>query len=225
MALLVIGIPLWGNFVTAPALRKRVPAGTLDRPRFYLRGMLLLWTCAALVVADWVVTQRPLAVLGLTMPAGTGFLIGLLLTGVIIGMLIGATVKFLRAGTDKTRKWAEKNPLVFGLLPANRREFIYFVCLSITAGLTEELLYRGFLIYAFGAYVNIPVAAVLSSAFFGLGHGYQGISGMMKTTLLGLVMALLYLGSGTLLLPMVLHACLDIQGGTIGFQLKSARVK
>jgi membrane protease YdiL (CAAX protease family) len=46
---------------------------------------------------------------------------------------------------------------------------------------------------------------------------------MLKTTVLGLLLAILYVGSGSLLLPMALHAYLDIQSGSIGAWLKSGK--
>ena len=51
----------------------------------------------------------------------------------------------------------------------------------------------------------ILVAAVA----FGLAHAYQGRVGIVTTGLLGGVMAALYLGTGSLLLPVLLHALID----------------
>ena len=44
-------------------------------------------------------------------------------------------------------------------------------------------------------------AVALSSLIFGLGHAYQGPAGMGKTGLVGLVMALLTVASGSLVHP------------------------
>jgi membrane protease YdiL (CAAX protease family) len=54
---------------------------------------------------------------------------------------------------------------------------------------------------------------ILSSAIFGLGHACQGWTGIAKTTAAGLVMALLAVGSGSLFIPMLLHAIGDLTSG------------
>ena len=46
-----------------------------------------------------------------------------------------------------------------------------------------------------------------------MGHAYQGFSGIVKTTLVGLVMALLTVFSGSLLVAMVLHTVIDLTSG------------
>lgn len=48
---------------------------------------------------------------------------------------------------------------------------------------------------------------VVASVFFGLAHGYQGMAGVLGTTMLGAVLHLLYVGSGSLWVPTGLHIC------------------
>ena len=63
--------------------------------------------------------------------------------------------------------------------------------------------------------VLVAVAAVA----FGLAHAYQGRVGVLTTGVLGGVMAALYLETGSLLLPVLLHAAIDLR-----FLLVPARV-
>jgi membrane protease YdiL (CAAX protease family) len=94
--------------------------------------------------------------------------------------------------------------------PAERRGF---VLLSITAGVCEEILYRGLLIAVLAVALGLVPAIVLSTAIFGLGHAYQGWKGIGKTAAAGLVLALLAVGSGSLFIPIVLHALVDLTSG------------
>ena len=56
-------------------------------------------------------------------------------------------------------------------------------------------------------------AAVVSSVIFGFGHAYQGIANVPKIALVGGVFAALYLLTGSVWLPMLLHAIFDaVQG-------------
>ena len=66
-------------------------------------------------------------------------------------------------------------------------------------------------------------AVVLSSIVFGLGHAYQGPVGMGKTALVGLVLALLTVFSGSLFVPMLLHTVIDLTSGRMmGAALRAA---
>ena len=88
-----------------------------------------------------------------------------------------------------------------------------FGLVSVTAGVCEEILYRGLLLAVLSPVVGTWPAVLLSSLIFGLGHAYQGASGIIKTTVIGLVMALLAVFSGSLFVPMLLHAVIDLTSG------------
>ncbi len=101
-----------------------------------------------------------------------------------------------------------------GLLPRAGAECAAFVALSLTAGVCEEILFRGFLIsFLHQGALALPVAGALaaSSVIFGLGHTYQGFRGVFATTIAGLFMGLVFLLSGSLIPAMILHALVDAQ--------------
>ena len=52
---------------------------------------------------------------------------------------------------------------------------------------------------------------VIAAVAFGLAHAYQGRAGVVLTGVLGGVMAALYVGTGSLLLPVLLHAAIDLR--------------
>ena len=70
------------------------------------------------------------------------------------------------------------------------------------------------------AVLGLWPAVVLSSLIFGLGHAYQGVGGVLKTSLAGLIMAGIVLLTGSLYVAMIMHAVLDMTQG----QLISAAV-
>ncbi len=71
----------------------------------------------------------------------------------------------------------------------------------------EEALFRGALVGAFAAGLALDpwLLAVGSSVTFGLGHGAQGRLGVVITGALGLVLAGLFVVTGSLLVPIVAH--------------------
>lgn len=72
---------------------------------------------------------------------------------------------------------------------------------------------RGYLMAYIDHFFGLAAAVVVSSLVFGLGHLYQGLPGVLKTTVVGLVVAGLYVLSGSLWLPMLLHAFVDLNAG------------
>ncbi len=61
------------------------------------------------------------------------------------------------------------------ILPQSSAEIAWWIVLSLTAGICEETLYRGYFQAQFIAYTRcVPVGIVLSAFLFGLAHSYQG---------------------------------------------------
>ena len=101
------------------------------------------------------------------------------------------------------------------LAPQTPGEVRLFDMVAITAGVCEEILYRGLLLATLVSLVGTWPAVAITSLIFGLGHAYQGIAGIVKTGLIGLVLALLTVGSGSLFIAIVLHAVVDLTSGRI----------
>ena len=108
------------------------------------------------------------------------------------------------------------------MLPRTAGERRLFTVVGVTAGVCEEWLYRGFFLAVVAAVAGgLPDAVLVAVAAvaFGLAHAYQGPAGVVTTGVLGGVMAALYLSTGSLLLPVLLHAAIDLR-----FLLVPARV-
>jgi membrane protease YdiL (CAAX protease family) len=221
MAILLAALPLWGHFVSTPWRQRKLEAGAFDPIQAYVRSFIMLWGLVLLLGLDWWLAGRDPKALGLVIHLDLIFMLGCLFAAVIMAVLLWQSFRIRGLSHERKLKIAQKNAGVFEIIPSTPRQLQCFVGLSITAGITEELLYRGFLIWALSAYMDLLVAAVLASVLFGLAHAYQGRSGILKTGAIGLVMAMLYIGSGTILLPMLLHAFIDINSGFVSYSLKS----
>tara|TARA_A100001037_G_scaffold251783_2_gene235481 strand:- start:26470 stop:26742 length:273 start_codon:yes stop_codon:yes gene_type:complete len=58
-------------------------------------------------------------------------------------------------------------------------------------------------------------AVVISSLVFGLMHGYQGWLGILRTTLMGAVLAWGFISSGSLIPAMIAHIMIDLIAGIL----------
>jgi hypothetical protein len=73
---------------------------------------------------------------------------------------------------------------------------------------------RGVMFYLLTALMpglHIQWAVVVAAVLFGLPHIYQGISGVLITAIFGLIFGLLYVATGSLLIPIALHILVDIR--------------
>jgi membrane protease YdiL (CAAX protease family) len=78
---------------------------------------------------------------------------------------------------------------------------------------SEETIFRGYLILRFEAVTASPLgAAVLSSLVFSVGHGYEGSAGLITIGTMGFAFALIYLWRQSLVAPIVMHFLQDFIG-------------
>jgi membrane protease YdiL (CAAX protease family) len=103
------------------------------------------------------------------------------------------------------------------ILPQSTRELPPYLALAITAGLCEELLYRGFAM-AVLAHLGLQAWAVvlLSSVLFGLAHSYQGRGGILMTLLIGLILGTSRIAYDSLVPAIFWHSAVDVVAGTAG---------
>ncbi|QYH36854.1 CPBP family intramembrane glutamic endopeptidase [Salinibacterium sp. M195] len=135
-------------------------------------------------------------------------------SGVIVGLIIGI-IALTIAGVIAVRKEGDEVVSIgdiHAILPRNRQELVLGGLLSINAGIVEELLFRLALpALLFATTGNAIVAVVGSLLLFGLMHSYQGVSGIVATTVIGAVLMAFYVLSGSILVAIVAHAVLDLR--------------
>jgi len=101
-----------------------------------------------------------------------------------------------------------------GLLPSSAVERNAFILVALTAGVCEEVLFRGFLIrFLHEGAPGLPLVVALAASclVFGLNHLYQGWKGALGTSIAGLGFGLLFLMTGSLIPAIVIHALIDLQ--------------
>ncbi|WP_010205953.1 CPBP family intramembrane glutamic endopeptidase [Salinibacterium sp. PAMC 21357] len=134
--------------------------------------------------------------------------------GIIVGIIIGI-VGLTIAGVIAVRKEGDEIIAVGdiqAILPRNRQELVLGGLLSINAGVVEELLFRLALpALLFATTGNAIVAVVGSLLLFGLMHSYQGVAGIVVTTVIGMIFMALYVLSGSILVAIIAHAVLDLR--------------
>ena len=214
--LLFVVQPVYGAFEARRYLALEKAGRPVDRVGFYRSTAVLEWVFLAVLIAAWITLGRPFEDLGFVSPGGAGFWIGVALLVAFIGFLLYAWWTAKQADDTERAKQVESLGKVRTFCPHTARELHNFYGVSITAGIVEEIVYRGFVLWYLALFVPLWAAVVVSSVIFGLGHSYQGINGATRAGLVGLAFGVLYVGTGSIWLPIVAHMLLDVlQGGTI----------
>ena len=114
--------------------------------------------------------------------------------------------EFLRAAGFS----APSTPRPSSLTAQGSGEYVLAFVLVVVVALAEETIFRGYLLSRFQGIGLSPAIAVLLSAFvFSLGHGYEGVSGVITVGAIGVALALVYLWRGSLVAPIVMHFLQD----------------
>jgi membrane protease YdiL (CAAX protease family) len=184
-----------------------------ERPRLWLRGLASQWALVALLAALWVSHRRPFASLGLGSPAPWG-LAGVGLGLALIALMVAAQRRQVASRPELAARVRDRLASVSALMPHDRAEFPGFVSLAITAGVCEELLFRGFVSWVLACVLPAFWMAALGQAIlFGLAHAYQGPRGVLATAAVGVFMAGIVWVTGSLWAAMLVHALMDINAG------------
>jgi uncharacterized protein len=138
----------------------------------------------------------------------------------VFGAALIVTLQWLnlrRMGRSATPFRRPLQALAERILPQSVMELIPFVALSVTAGLCEEFLYRGFAMATLSrAGLPAGVVILLSSVIFGLAHLYQGRAGLVSTMVLGVLFGVSRALVGSLFPAMVWHTGVDLVAGVAG---------
>ncbi len=111
------------------------------------------------------------------------------------------------------------------LAPASLPQAALWVALSVSAGVCEEFLFRGYLQRQFANATRREwIGVLVSSLLFGGAHGYEGIAGMILITVYGALFSLLAIQRRGLRAGMIAHGWHDSITGLLLWALKRANV-
>lgn len=143
-----------------------------------------------------------------------------------VHLLFGCTIAFLiitfivpvalvlmqnREFLDKVREQYAPKSFV---LPVNIEERRLFLLFALFVGVGEEMMFRSFLaryIHALPFDWSWLVSFLVAALLFGLVHFHQGAGGMFNAFLIGICFSYLFIVTGHLWLPIILHIVYDLK--------------
>ena len=193
---------------------KRIEAGqSANRIKLYKQTLALEWVAFAALAIAWYLLGRPIADLGFVAPGGVGFWVGAAMVAAVSAYLLVAWRQAMQLSAEEKETHIASFGKLRHFLPQNPRDYRMFAGLSVTAGIVEETIYRGFVLWYLFTYMPVWAAVLVSAIGFGLGHSYQGAGGVARVTAIGLVFGALYIVAGSIWVPIVGHILLDALQG------------
>jgi membrane protease YdiL (CAAX protease family) len=138
-----------------------------------------------------------------------------IMPGIIGGMMVGALGGFVMAIVPKlAARMAQMGGDFEAFFPRSGQERWLCAGIALSAGISEELAFRGALLDILQRLVphgSMALAVGLAVVLFGLAHAYQGVRGVLGTTVAGAALMALYLGTGSLIPGIVVHFLIDLK--------------
>lgn len=191
--------------------------GTPTMLKFYRTTMLSLWIPALIVLALPFFTTYSFAnmgIKGIRLNENPWLAWPMVFLSCLYACYLVYQVIVLRHCAHKKLKVSVKIPEdVSIILPETSMEKCMYIFVSLTAAVTEEVLFRGYLLYAQGGLfpgLHPVLALAASSCVFGLVHLYLGWRETFKTALVGAILGVVYIAFGSLLPGMLLHFLQDV---------------
>lgn len=182
----------------------------------YLTTILLEWLLLALVIAG--IHQRR-AFLATALRGRAHTLAQSLGQGVAVyfcGFVAMALVSLSLLKTPLAHQHNEA--FILALLPRTPMQFLLWFGVSLTAGICEELIFRGYLLQQLVAWTGRPViSTLLAAALFGSVHLYEGLGAILPLAALAVVYGFVaYRLRGDLRAVIVAHTLQDFLVGFLG---------
>ena len=223
VAYLVVVAPLHGRR-RYDRLRARIQADSGARLALYRRapGRAAVM-CGVVALLGWLL-GRHAGDVDLRAPVG-GWGVGMV-GGFLVAFAVGTVLGLRQLRSARGRAFVEAQ--LGGarlLLPTTVTERRWSVAVALSAGVWEELVYRGLLAEVVRTLFpgwGWSTVALVTGSVFGAAHLYQGAKGVVLTGLLGVALSSIVASTHSLYPAMLVHALIDVRSLTvIGWELRT----
>lgn len=199
----------WRTLTQAPAAERKLV-------RFYASIIVRDLILVALIVIAWIDAGRAWPALGFDWPIGPLGCAGFAFDALIVVFYALALMRLRRERAPEIQTRLDR----LQILPRTPHERAIFPLVALVASPTEELLFRGYLMWALTPFVSVWGAVAISSIMFGLMHAYQGRQGVVRTTLIGVAFGAGFALTQSLWWLMLAHTLINIFGGVVAERVR-----
>ena len=114
---------------------------------------------------------------------------------------------------------------IYRYLPKTKKEFCWFIMLSISAGICEEIIFRLFLFDFLKENANLLIAFILTNITFAITHIGMGRENITASFILGFLFSAIYYFTENIWIAVLLHTAIDINSGILGYRMNNLEQK
>ncbi|MDP3452356.1 MAG: CPBP family intramembrane metalloprotease [Bacteroidales bacterium] len=218
ITLMTIVYPIAGYY-QSKRLRDQMVNRVHNRSIWYISSIIWSWIPTLIITATVLISGFSMADLGFVTPSEqTNEIPKLLFYGALAGALIYFAYSLyciitFRVNNKVREEHADKiSAAIKMMLPVSLKEKRVWTLLSISAGITEEINYRGYLFLAipllFPRVGGVAIIAI-SSLLFAIGHIYQGKEAY-KPALAGVAIGTIFYLTGSIYPVIIIHIAQDL---------------
>jgi len=213
LAVIIIAWPIYAHINRKMYPIEEIRDDPNIRTKSYNLSLLELWGLTIAILLVWGIAERSFEALGFQYVPSLAMLV---VWGVaLFGLGYSAWQLYGVHTNQETRQNIAKQLRDVGemtqlLMPKTNREYWHSMLLAVTAGITEEVIFRGYLIWALGLFVPIWAASILSVCVFVFLHLYQKTAGLIQVTAFAVVATIMYIACGSLWPVIILHIGIDV---------------
>lgn len=218
--LLGVVLPGLAVFQTEEELSE-VEFDTLMKKQVYYGNGIFQWICVFFIVLIWWGNSRSFADLGFQVGTWQPIAWALLLIFLMFYLFdVWWELRNEKKIIETKNKWLKEIPI----LPTNFEEFKHFLFVAFSAGICEEIIFRGFFIQYFLA-INQDndlgnwLAVIIPACLFAFGHLYQGEKAVLKILGMAILFGWIFILTKSLLLLMLIHFLVDVLGGFLAYRV------
>lgn len=215
---MTIIFPVLG-YISIKKLKKSISDGVHEKIKFYRETIIWSWILVFLILLLIPISGIDLNSIGIKrIDIDTSSLdkwvvytsIGLYVLYLLYNIYL---IIILKSSKDSRAKASKSIPNDFKqFLPITKEEKWVWNFVAISAGITEEIIYRGYLFYALAiVFPSLSLIQILfvATLLFGIGHIYQGTK-VIKPTIIGLIFGAFYIVFDSVFPIIILHIALDL---------------
>lgn len=204
--------PVYSKFTFAAVIEDIRKRGEPARIHAYKETVLTWIVFAYCIPAMWYLFDREWADLGVRAADPVILAIGAFVAAIFVSLFV-VPLRNISRSPERLGELESQAGDIGLIMPRSKSEESWFYVVSTNAGLSEELIFRGYLIWYLDHFFELWLAAVIAVLLFGFAHSYQGLKQLPGVLLVSAVAVSLFVYTGSLLIPVLFHIFLDALQG------------
>ncbi|KEO72702.1 CPBP family intramembrane glutamic endopeptidase [Anditalea andensis] len=179
----------------------------------YKQTLIIFWSLTFIILINYIVYKQP------ALHFYPKF--SLINIGLIILILGFAYFQYTttKVTADNASAVKEKLKDIYHYLPKTDKELKWFLFLSFSAGVCEEMLFRLFLFEFLRENASLVTAFILTNSIFAITHIGTGKANIISSFILGMLFSTIYYFTENIWIAIILHASIDINAGILGYRI------